>query len=49
MKCPTHIRRVAVLYGGGYHREPGMTARLHANTIETAAAIFAAAHHAAAL
>ncbi|MFZ4482544.1 MAG: histone deacetylase [Chthoniobacterales bacterium] len=27
----------AVLYGGGYHREPGMTARLHANTIHLAA------------
>jgi acetoin utilization deacetylase AcuC-like enzyme len=24
---------VAVLYGGGYNRTPGMTARLHANTI----------------
>lgn len=31
---------VAVLYGGGYHREPGMTARLHANTIEIAASAF---------
>ena len=29
---------VAVLYGGGYNREPGMTARLHANTITIAAA-----------
>jgi hypothetical protein len=38
-----------VLYGGGYHREPGMTARLHSNTIETAAALFAADRHAAAL
>jgi acetoin utilization deacetylase AcuC-like enzyme len=28
---------VAVLYGGGYNREPGMTARLHANTITIAA------------
>jgi acetoin utilization deacetylase AcuC-like enzyme len=28
---------VAVLYGGGYHREPGMTARLHANTIQLVA------------
>jgi acetoin utilization deacetylase AcuC-like enzyme len=26
----------AVLYGGGYNREPGMTARLHANTIQMA-------------
>ena len=39
---------VAVLYGGGYHREPGMTARLHANTIATAANIFASAPHASA-
>jgi acetoin utilization deacetylase AcuC-like enzyme len=31
---------LAVLYGGGYHREPGMTARLHANTIEIAAKLF---------
>jgi acetoin utilization deacetylase AcuC-like enzyme len=42
--CERHLP-VAVLYGGGYHREPGMTARLHANTIETAAAIFAADCH----
>ena len=48
--CRERNRPVAVLYGGGYHRKPGMTARLHANTIETAAAIFAAAdNHAAAL
>jgi acetoin utilization deacetylase AcuC-like enzyme len=40
---------VAVLYGGGYHREPGMTARLHANTIEVAAAIHAAHSHAPAV
>ena len=37
---------LAVLYGGGYHREPGMTARLHANTITTAAKSFAASRHA---
>jgi acetoin utilization deacetylase AcuC-like enzyme len=37
---------VAVLYGGGYHREPGMTARLHANTIEAAANMFTSAPHA---
>ena len=47
--CRERNLPVAVLYGGGYHREPGMTARLHANTIETAAAIFAADRHAAAL
>jgi acetoin utilization deacetylase AcuC-like enzyme len=38
--CQQRQRPVAVLYGGGYHREPGMTARLHANTIEIAAAAF---------
>ena len=43
--CRERHLPVAVLYGGGYHREPGMTARLHANTIETAAAIFAADCH----
>ena len=32
---------VAVLYGGGYHREPGMTARLHANTIQLVAEHYA--------
>ena len=37
---------LAVLYGGGYHREPGMTARLHANTITTAAESFTASRHA---
>jgi len=47
--CRERNLPVAVLYGGGYHREPGMTARLHANTIETAAAIFAADRHATAL
>jgi len=43
--CQERDLPVVVLYGGGYHREPGMTARLHANTIETAAAIFAADCH----
>ncbi|MFM8656800.1 MAG: histone deacetylase [Chthoniobacterales bacterium] len=47
--CRERDLPVAVLYGGGYHRRPGMTARLHANTIETAAAIFAADCHAAAV
>jgi acetoin utilization deacetylase AcuC-like enzyme len=37
---------LAVLYGGGYHREPGMTARLHASTITTAAKSFTASRHA---
>ena len=37
---------LAVLYGGGYLREPGMTARLHANTITTAAKSFTASRHA---
>jgi acetoin utilization deacetylase AcuC-like enzyme len=37
---------LAVLYGGGYHREPGMTARLHANTITTAAESFTASRRA---
>ena len=27
---------LAVLYGGGYNRTPGMTARLHANSVKTA-------------
>ncbi|MFM8682931.1 MAG: histone deacetylase [Chthoniobacterales bacterium] len=48
-RCRERDLPVAVLYGGGYHRRPGMTARLHANTIETAAAIFAADCHAAAV
>jgi acetoin utilization deacetylase AcuC-like enzyme len=39
---------LVVLYGGGYHREPGMTARLHANTITIAAQSFAAPRHATA-
>ena len=39
---------LVVLYGGGYHREPGMTARLHANTITIAAQSFAASSHASA-
>lgn len=32
----SHEIPLAVLYGGGYHREPDMTARLHANTIQAA-------------
>ncbi len=47
--CRERNLPVAVLYGGGYHREPGMTARLHANTIQTAAAIFTADCHDTAL
>jgi len=36
---------LAILYGGGYHREPGMTARLHANTITTAAEAISSSRH----
>jgi acetoin utilization deacetylase AcuC-like enzyme len=36
---------LVVLYGGGYHREPGMTARLHANTITLAAEALASSRH----
>ena len=39
---------LAILYGGGYHREPGMTARLHANTITTAAEAISSSRHASA-
>lgn len=39
---------IAVLYGGGYHRIPGMTARLHANTILTAAEAYRGSRHVAA-
>jgi acetoin utilization deacetylase AcuC-like enzyme len=46
--CLQRERPLVVLYGGGYHREPGMTARLHANTIQLAAAAFADSRHAAA-
>jgi len=46
--CQQRRLPVAVLYGGGYHREPGMTARLHANTIFLAAEAYRASHHAAA-
>ncbi len=35
--CTERSIPLAVLYGGGYHRTPGMTARLHANTILLAA------------
>lgn len=31
---------VAVLYGGGYNREPDMTARLHANTVQLACELY---------
>ena len=46
--CLQRERPLVVLYGGGYHREPGMTARLHANTIQLAATAFASSRHAAA-
>lgn len=46
--CRQRHRPLVVLYGGGYHREPGMTARLHANTIQLAAAAFASSRHAVA-
>jgi acetoin utilization deacetylase AcuC-like enzyme len=46
--CRERCLPVAVLYGGGYNREPGMTARLHANTIEAAAEIFTSTPHASA-
>jgi acetoin utilization deacetylase AcuC-like enzyme len=36
--CRQRELPTAVLYGGGYNREPGMTARLHANTILMASA-----------
>lgn len=39
---------LAVLYGGGYHRQPGMTARLHANTVIIAAEAYTELCHAAA-
>jgi acetoin utilization deacetylase AcuC-like enzyme len=39
--CLERRRPVAVLYGGGYNREPGHTARLHAATISTAARLHA--------
>ena len=46
--CRARSLPVAVLYGGGYNREPGMTARLHANTIEAAAELFTPSPHASA-
>jgi len=46
--CQERDLPVVVLYGGGYHRTPGMTARLHANTIITAAQAYLDSHHAAA-
>jgi acetoin utilization deacetylase AcuC-like enzyme len=47
--CRERSFPAAVLYGGGYNREPGMTARLHANTIGATAAAFASEPHASAL
>ena len=38
--CGARSLPVAVLYGGGYNRHPGMTARLHANTIQLAAELY---------
>ena len=38
--CLTRRLPLVVLYGGGYQRVPGMTARLHANTITLAATLF---------
>ena len=35
--CTSRELPLVVLYGGGYHRTPGVTARLHANTIQLAA------------
>jgi acetoin utilization deacetylase AcuC-like enzyme len=46
--CRERSLPVAVLYGGGYNREPGITARLHANTIEAAAELFTPSPHASA-
>ena len=46
--CGERSLPVAVLYGGGYNREPRMTARLHANTIEAAAELFTPSPHASA-
>lgn len=44
--CRDRRLPLVVLYGGGYHREPGMTARLHANTIRIAAETFSTFRHA---
>jgi acetoin utilization deacetylase AcuC-like enzyme len=33
--CRDYEVPLAVLYGGGYNREPGMTVRLHANSVKT--------------
>jgi acetoin utilization deacetylase AcuC-like enzyme len=44
--CRDRRLPLVVLYGGGYHREPGMTARLHANTIRIAAETFGTVPHA---
>jgi len=36
--CADYAAPTVVVYGGGYHREPGMTGQLHAATIRRAAA-----------
>ena len=46
--CRQRRLPLVVLYGGGYHRAPGMTARLHADTITIAAQAYLASRHAAA-
>jgi acetoin utilization deacetylase AcuC-like enzyme len=38
--CRNYEVPLAALYGGGYNRQPGMTARLHANTVITVAEVF---------
>ncbi|HEY0793363.1 MAG TPA: histone deacetylase [Chthoniobacterales bacterium] len=38
--CRSYEVPLAALYGGGYNRAPGMTARLHANTVSTVAKVF---------
>ena len=38
--CRNYEVPLAALYGGGYHREPGMTASLHANAVSTVAEVF---------
>lgn len=43
--CVERRLPLAVLYGGGYHRQPGMTARLHANTVTLASRIFTGRLH----
>lgn len=46
--CVERSLPLAVLYGGGYNRQPGMTARLHANTVAEAACAWQRIRHAAA-